>query len=835
MSSPLHGRGTAAEQGAAIRKQNEEREAKRHSSVHHTSHPHQQFRPQSQTSESLRSVPPPHASEQAAPPRTSGSRREAVQRRSRHGGSGVGGSEGTASPARSHSRRSAALAATSDAGAGPDPRAKRGSRSLRQKAAQEDDGKGSAPAKKSSSGGGAGAGLLGMRSRRGHDNSADEGATPQRNSTAVNESEAASEVDNQPKPRRRSKKTAAGAAGVGAGAAAAAAATQGRRHNYAKRQADEPVYEGEGSDADTSQSSAESDADVDSRGVAAGAGVGAAVGAASRTARRPAKLETKGRVYPLTGIDNVALLMEDAGYQTACFSVYLFKTVLDYETVHSFFERLADAYPKYRYVCELDPAAASKKDKAARKGSPASRTNSFDKGRTTRYSKSLKAGGPFRPARWRVDETFNLQDNIVVREASGRGDDDVLFDICGEVLSQHFDFSKPLWEATLVHGLHTSEGARSALMIKIHHAFSDGQGMIQSYHSAIAAMEAGVSIADKQTELDSKAAAAAKASQAKAKAVDEKQSSSQAPEQKAVGTRGVKPTVAGTISHSWHTIRGLYFRRREEFNYSDAEAKRSVKEMGGELSKNCRPSTRLYAHSDGIAMDDIKLVRKAFSTEKINLTLNDVASAILSRALRIAAEEMAKKTGRKVRDERVAVFIPISKRPKGDWTLANYTTGAIAWFRFHNPSHYGFEQLLQQVHREMNRIKKSYLPQWWFSWFNVICKRRAFQLPNYPVFRQIFQSAYREYHVFTNLPGPAKPVKFGEHEAFSYHVLPPSSPGRSTMAIGTISYAQDFSLAVSCDGTSSFKDKELTRIICRAFQEASQELVAAAKERLNFI
>lgn len=678
-------------------------------------------------------------------------------------------------------------------------RAKRGSRALRQKA----DGKSSDPKK-----------------------------TPVADASP---DEAAVEEKENGTSRKKStkKKTAAagGAAAAGTLGAAAAAGKEGRRHNYAAKQSEQgPVYADEdGQDLPaTSQSgavedhdNASSSADSETGAAVAGAGAGATAN------RQSVPLEQKGRVYPLTGIDNVALLMEDAGYQTACFSVYLFKTVLDYDTVRDFFERLAQAYPKYRYVCELDPAAASKKDKAARKGQPI-KSSGFDKGRVTRYSKSLKAGGPFRPARWRIDESFDLQENITVKKASGAGDDETLFGICGEVLSNHFDFSKPLWEATLVQGLNTSEGARSALMIKIHHAFSDGQGMIQSYHSAIEAMQAGVSIAEKQTEFDTKAV---QASKNKSKSDAEKKDAH--PEQKKIGSRNIKPTMGGTISHSWHTIRGLYFRRREEFNYSDAEAKRSVKQNGGEISKNCRPSRRLYAHSDGIAMDDIKLVRQAFSTDKVNLTLNDVASAILSRALRIAAEEVARQSGRKVRDQRVAVFIPISKRPKGDWTLANYTTGAIAWFRFHNPSNYGFEQLLHQVHREMNRIKRSYLPQWWFSWFNAICKRRAFQLPNYPLFRQIFQAAYREYHVFTNLPGPAKPVKFGDHEAFSYHVLPPSSPGRSTMAIGTISYAHDFSLAVSCDDTNSFREKQLTRVICKAFQEASEELVAAAKERIK--
>lgn len=85
----------------------------------------------------------------------------------------------------------------------------------------------------------------------------------------------------------------------------------------------------------------------------------------------------------------------------------------------------------------------------------------------------------------------------------------------------------------------------------------------------------------------------------------------------------------------------------------------------------------------------------------------------------------------------------------------------------------------------------------------------------------------------TNLPGPAKAVKFGNHEAFSYHVLPPSSPGKSTLSIGMISYANDFSLAVSCDGVQEFKKNRLAEVICQSFQDAAIELVNSAKEEAN--
>lgn len=477
-------------------------------------------------------------------------------------------------------------------------------------------------------------------------------------------------------------------------------------------------------------------------------------------------------------------------------------------------------------MCELDPSKADKHDKAARKGQPTAPTD-FDPGRKTTYSKSLKAGSLLSPAKWRIDEDFEVGDNISFVEAEPPGDDESLFNLCGQCLSEHFDFNRPLWQAVVVHGLQTSEGARSALMIKIHHAFSDGQGMIQSYHSAIEAMQQGVSISGQQAEMDAAGGGGPK----RTRRQSEKGGARREEEQKKIGSRNIKPTIGGTVSHTWHTVRGLYFRKRKAFTYPDSAGKEAARSFGAQLGKNGRPSTRFYAHSGGIAMDEIQLIRKAFSTPKMNLSLNDVACAILSRALRIAAEAQADREGEKVKDKRIAIFIPVSKRPEGDWTLANYTTGAIAWFRFHEPSTYGFEQLLSQVHREMNRIKRSHLPTLWYKVFDMACKRRLMMAPNYPIARSIFQRAYREYHVATNVPSSTKPVSFGKHKAFRYNVLPPSSPGKATLAIGMVSYAGDFSLSVSCDGVR--QNQEMSEIICEAFQQAGDELIDAAEEKMR--
>lgn len=511
----------------------------------------------------------------------------------------------------------------------------------------------------------------------------------------------------------------------------------------------------------------------------------------------------EGRVFPMNGIDNLTLLMEEDAYHPACFSMYLFKSTLDYRTVRDFFEVLVQLYPKYRYVVDFQPYSAHIRDKKRRAKSEEEREKIHrernealkqgklppNHGPRMTYSRTMRAGSWLRPAQWRIDEDFHISENIEVISCADRGSDDHLFKIAGRFLARPFDYNKPVWEALLVQGLDTLNGGKSALMIKIHHCFSDGQGMIQSYHAALTAMSKGMGIKEVQQWVD----------------IAKKKKS---------GRKDVTPTVLGTMSHISYTVRELYMRKRKSFLYRNPSQPRSTQ--------------RLYYHSDGVPMDAFKRIRQAFNSEFMALTLNDVAIAILARAMAQAAEQLSPKNTK--HDRRAAVFVPISLRPEGNWDLFNFTTGAMAWLPYPDLKNTTVIEQLSRVHKEMHRLKRSYLPKMWYKTFYHWCKHRILFLPNYPVFRQFFYRAFSEYHVATNVPGPTEPVKFGKHEAYSYHVLPPSSPGKATMAIGMISYASDFSLAVSCDDVPEFK--EVPRVLCEAFQDAAQALIEAADNQL---
>jgi len=51
-----------------------------------------------------------------------------------------------------------------------------------------------------------------------------------------------------------------------------------------------------------------------------------------------------------------------------------------------------------------------------------------------------------------------------------------LLDLAGQLTSRPLDPNRPQWEAVLVEGL---EGGGAGYLLKIHHAMSDGLGMVQ--------------------------------------------------------------------------------------------------------------------------------------------------------------------------------------------------------------------------------------------------------------------------------------------------------------------------------------------------------------------
>jgi len=74
---------------------------------------------------------------------------------------------------------------------------------------------------------------------------------------------------------------------------------------------------------------------------------------------------------------------------------------------------------------------------------------------------------------WVDDSHFDLSYHVRHTALPRPGTEEQLRDFAGQVLSQHLDRSKPLWEVWVVEGI---EGGRFALVSKVHHCMVDGVG-----------------------------------------------------------------------------------------------------------------------------------------------------------------------------------------------------------------------------------------------------------------------------------------------------------------------------------------------------------------------
>ncbi len=101
--------------------------------------------------------------------------------------------------------------------------------------------------------------------------------------------------------------------------------------------------------------------------------------------------------------------------------------------------------------------------------------------RATRLIPRLRqrvAANPFSiaPPRWELDPDFDVDFHVRRVELPGRGSERELLDFLQPIAMQGFDRDRPLWELYVVEGL---EEGRAGLVMKLHHAISDGVGLVQ--------------------------------------------------------------------------------------------------------------------------------------------------------------------------------------------------------------------------------------------------------------------------------------------------------------------------------------------------------------------
>lgn len=86
------------------------------------------------------------------------------------------------------------------------------------------------------------------------------------------------------------------------------------------------------------------------------------------------------------------------------------------------------------------------------------------------------APGNVSPPVWVEDSDFNIDRHVRRIALPEPGTERQLFDLATLLVADPFDRTKPLWQFIVVEGL---EGGRAAMVQKLHHTISDGEGMIK--------------------------------------------------------------------------------------------------------------------------------------------------------------------------------------------------------------------------------------------------------------------------------------------------------------------------------------------------------------------
>ena len=92
------------------------------------------------------------------------------------------------------------------------------------------------------------------------------------------------------------------------------------------------------------------------------------------------------------------------------------------------------------------------------------------------HQRVVPALGRLAPPEWRDDPEFDLDYHLQTVALPAPGTMRQLLDLAASIINRPFDRTRPLWEFVIVEGL---EGDRAAMIQKLHHAITDGEGGIR--------------------------------------------------------------------------------------------------------------------------------------------------------------------------------------------------------------------------------------------------------------------------------------------------------------------------------------------------------------------
>lgn len=432
--------------------------------------------------------------------------------------------------------------------------------------------------------------------------------------------------------------------------------------------------------------------------------------------------------------------------------------------------------------------------------------------RFPRYRQKLvDTGLTWHPAQLVDDENFDIKNHIFVdRLPDGKNGKRELEEEMATFIAKTWDLSRPLWEAKVLHNLDDGAGGKSAVLSRVHHTLSDGQGLVVSQLTTTSArvmMEK--KMAQASTKEDKLEKGRAKLSDlpvvgAKLRAYDP-----------------YVPSVAVTFLFYCLWTAYLLF----NFVFDTYTAARSIW-MGVTFNPRMfsyegpRPAEKEFAFSEAISMADIKLVQHAFSRPGQHITLNDVMCAVAAKTI----HAQVKNSGR-TPDSRVALFIPISVRTASNQRMENQSTGMTAYFR--TSTDQSAQALIDAAHDEMQSIKRSFWSKVGFQVLNFALRVPAL-LPSKDSW--LIDRAFTSYHaVLTNVPGPAMPISIEGHEVGRWTASPPQA-GKGVIALGIISYNGHLTWTVAADRKPGHYD-DIAHKLAEGFGTTFNEFLAEARQK----
>lgn len=108
--------------------------------------------------------------------------------------------------------------------------------------------------------------------------------------------------------------------------------------------------------------------------------------------------------------------------------------------------------------------------------------------------------GRIAPPEWQEDADFDIDHHLRHLALPAPGSLRQLYDLATHVVSDPFDRRRPLWQFTIVDGV---EGGRAALVQKMHHTITDGEGGIRMSEQFIdLTRDAGADVGEPQLHID---------------------------------------------------------------------------------------------------------------------------------------------------------------------------------------------------------------------------------------------------------------------------------------------------------------------------------------------